>query len=100
MSACEISRNAWDGILIAESLNLRFSGNLIEANDRHGLNSEWLHDGSKGLTVTGNRIQYNAGHGIQASAVKAWSESDNKMEGNGDNGINVLAAPIRQGQKD
>jgi Right handed beta helix region/Alginate lyase len=100
MSACEISRNAWDGILIAESRNLRFSGNLIEANDRHGLNAEWLHDGSTGLTVTGNRIQYNAGHGIHASAVKAWFASDNKMEGNGKSGINVLPVPIRQGQKD
>lgn len=100
MSACEISRNAWDGILIAESRDLRFSGNLIEANDRHGINAEWLHDGSAGLTVTGNRIQYNAGHGIHASAVKAWSESDNKMEGNGKSGVNILPAPVRQGQKD
>ena len=100
ISGCEISRNGWDGILVAETRDLRITGNLIEANDRHGLNAEWLHDGSTGLTVTGNRIQYNAGHGIHASAVKAWSASDNKMEGNGKSGINVFPAPIRQGQKD
>jgi len=100
MLNCEVSRNGWDGILIAESRNLRFSGNLIEANDRHGLNAEWLHTGSSGLTVTGNRIQYNTAHGIHASGVKARAASENQLEGNGKAGTSVLSAPIRLGQKD
>ena len=97
---CEISRNSGDGVLIAESRNLRFSGNLIEANDRHGLNAEWLHAGTEGLTVTGNRIQYNTANGMKASAVKGWSASGNRMEGNGKGGERLMPIPVRQGQKD
>jgi parallel beta-helix repeat protein len=100
VSGCEISRNSWDGILIAESRNLRFSGNLIEANDRHGLNTEWLHAGTEGLTVTGNRIQYNTSYGMYASAVKGWSASGNRMEGNGKGGERLMPISVRQGQKD
>ena len=100
LRTCEISRNGWDGILIAESRNIRLMGNLIEANDRHGLNAEWLHAGSFGLTVTGNRIQYNSGNGIFGSGVNGWTVSSNQLEGNGKSGILQLPAPIRLGQKD
>lgn len=100
MRDCEISRNGWDGILIAESRTLRFSGNLIEANDRNGLNAEWLHAGSSGLTVMGNRIQYNTAHGLKASAVKGWSASGNRLEGNGKGGEWLVPQPVRLGQKD
>jgi hypothetical protein len=100
MRECEVSRNGWDGILIAESRNIRILGNLIEANDRHGLNAEWLHAGISGLTVTGNRIQYNTAQGIYASGVKAWKASSNQLEGNGKAGILQTSTPSRLGQKD
>lgn len=97
---CEVSRNGWDGILVAESRNLRFTGNLIEANDRHGMNAEWLHNGSAGLTVTDNRIQYNTGCGLRASDVKDWITSRNRFEGNGKGVECISPAPVRLGQRD
>ena len=99
MRDCEISRNGWDGILIAESRNLSFTGNLIEANDRHGLNAEWLHSGSSGLAVKDNRIHYNTAYALKSSGVKGWLASGNRFEGNGRGEVSVLG-PVRLGQKD
>lgn len=100
MSNCEVSRNGWDGILMAECRDIRFEGNLMEANDRSGLNAEWLHNGTSGLTVTNNRIQYNTGYGIRISGIKGWNEAGNRMEGNGKGGELIQKMPIRLGQGD
>ena len=43
VSNCENSRNAYYGVLIEESTNIAVTKSLIEANDRSGVISEFLH---------------------------------------------------------
>lgn len=79
----EIARNGYYGILIAESSNIRVSGNLIEANDRSGLMLEYLFTGNDKINVLDNRIQYNAGWGIESFATKGLQTLNNDVKGNG-----------------
>lgn len=83
---CEVARNARDGILVAESADVSVSECLIEGNDRHGVAFEFLHAGSEGVSVTDNRIHYNAGAGLWSSAVRGLSVRGNRQEGNGGGG--------------
>ena len=83
VSNCEIARNGYYGILIAESKNVTVTGNLIEANDRSGVMSEFLFSGSDNILVTNNIIQYNAGYGVESYAVKNGKVDKNAYAGNG-----------------
>jgi len=89
---CEVARNARDGILAAESSDLTVDGCLIEGNDRNGITLEYLHAGSSAVTVTNNRMQYNAGTGLWASAVRGLVARGNRYEGNGGGGERQHAA--------
>jgi parallel beta-helix repeat protein len=80
---CEISRNGYYGILIAESKNISLIGNLIEANDRSGIMTEFLYKGSENVTMSNNLIQYNTGYGIESYAVKNNKIEKNALTGNG-----------------
>jgi parallel beta-helix repeat protein len=83
VSNCEIARNGYFGVLIAESKNISVAGNLIEANDRSGLMIEFLHNGSENISVSNNVIQYNAGYGVESFAVKNVKVEKNMYAGNG-----------------
>jgi parallel beta-helix repeat protein len=80
---CEIARNGYFGILLAESNNVLLKGNLIEANDRSGLMAEFLYAGNKNLTVISNRIQYNNGYGVESYGAMTSKIENNVYEGNG-----------------
>ena len=83
ISDCEIARNGYYGILIAESKNVTVTGNLIEANDRSGVMTEFLFSGSDNILVTNNIIQYNAGYGVESYAAKNSKVDKNTYTGNG-----------------
>jgi parallel beta-helix repeat protein len=83
ISNCEIARNGYYGILIAESKNISVTGNLIEANDRSGVMAEFLYNGSDNISVANNIIQYNAGYGVESYAVKKARVEKNTYAGNG-----------------
>ena len=83
ISNCEIARNGYYGLLIAESKNISVTGNLIEANDRSGVMGEYLHHGSENINVSNNVIQYNAGYGVESYAVKNVKVDKNTYAGNG-----------------
>ena len=83
VAGCEIARNGYYGILVTESSAVTVRDNLIEANDFSGVMAEFLSKGNEGVLVTGNRIQYNNGYGVEAYAVRRMSCSGNAYEGNG-----------------
>jgi len=80
---CEIARNGYYGVLLAESRNVVIKGNLVEANDRSGVMAEFLFDGNENITVSDNRIQYNNGYGVETYAAKNSRIGKNTFEGNG-----------------
>lgn len=80
---CEIARNGYYGVLIAESKNISVSGNLIEGNDRSGVMAEFLNNGSDNISISNNIIQYNAGYGVESYAVKNVKVEKNVYAGNG-----------------
>jgi parallel beta-helix repeat protein len=80
---CEVARNAYYGILIAESSNISIAGNLIEANDRSGVMVEFLYKGSEFIEIKNNQIQYNNGYGVESYAVRMIAVSVNNYTGNG-----------------
>ena len=82
---CEIARNGYYGILVAESKNISVSGNLIEANDRSGVMIEFLHQGSEAVTVINNTIQFNNGYGVESYAARNIKIEKNSYAGNGKN---------------
>lgn len=77
ISNCEIARNAYYGLLIAECRDVSVTGNHIEANDRSGIMVEYLYRGSENITVSNNVIQYNNGDGMEAYAVRNSKVSNN-----------------------
>jgi parallel beta-helix repeat protein len=83
INSCEIARNGYYGVLIAESKNINVKGNLIEGNDRSGVMTEFLSQGSENITISNNIIHYNNGFGIEAYAVKNCQVQNNKYGGNG-----------------
>lgn len=83
VTKCEIARNGYYGVLIAESKNISVDGNLVEANDRSGVMVEFLYNGSENIFVTNNIIQYNAGYGVESYAIKNSRVEKNTYAGNG-----------------
>ncbi|MDO6429004.1 alginate lyase family protein [Flavitalea sp. BT771] len=80
---CEIARNGYYGILLAECKHVSVTGNLVEANDRSGIMAECLFNGNAYLVVSGNRIQYNNGYGVESYAAANSTVKNNMYEGNG-----------------
>lgn len=83
---CEIARNGYFGVLLAESKNVSLQGNLVEANDLSGVMAEFLFNGNENITISNNRIQYNNGYGVETYAAKNSKTENNVYEGNGNNG--------------
>ena len=83
VSDCEIARNGYYGILVAESQNLSIERNLIEANDRSGMMVEFLQKGSNKISVANNLIQYNAGYGVESYAARNTRVQGNTYIANG-----------------
>lgn len=100
VQGCEIARNGRDGILVAESSEVTVSGCLLEGNDRNGITLEFLHTGSSKVTVTDNRIHYNAGSGLWSSAVRGLVAGGNRFDGNGRGGAVTLPGAGMLMQKD
>jgi len=84
---CEIARNGYFGVLLAESRNVVLKGNLIEANDRSGVMAEYLYTGNTNITVINNRIQYNNGYGVESYGAIASKIENNVYEGNGNSSL-------------
>jgi parallel beta-helix repeat protein len=82
---CEIARNGYYGVLISESNNVTVKGNLIEANDRSGVLTEFLDKGCSNINVTNNTIQYNNGFGVESYAAVNSKAENNTYAGNGNN---------------
>ncbi len=80
---CEIARNAWYGVLVAESNNIIIKENLVEANDRSGVMLEFLNKGSANVSVHNNRIHYNGGYGVESYAAISSKIENNQYAGNG-----------------
>lgn len=83
INACEIARNGYYGVTIAESKNVAVEGSLIEANDRSGVMAEFLSEGSENITISGNNIHHNNGYAVETYAVKNTSIQNNTYTGNG-----------------
>jgi len=66
VSSCEVARNGWYGIVIAECDRLAIERCLIEASDSSGICLSFLLRGSTDVSVVGNRIQYNRGYGLES----------------------------------
>jgi len=84
VSNCEVARNGWYGMLITESKDISVRDNLIEGNDRSGIMIEFLQNGSENITVSHNRIHFNAGWGLESYAAKNAGITANQYAGNGD----------------
>jgi len=84
---CEIARNGYYGVLLAESKNVSVRGSLIEANDLSGVMAEFLFNGNENITISDNRIQFNNGYGVETYAVKKGKAENNHFEGNGNHAI-------------
>jgi parallel beta-helix repeat protein len=80
---CELARNAWFGMLVTASNNMKISGNLVEANDRSGIMIQYLYRGSENITVNKNLIHYNNGFGVESYAGNKIKVSENNYAGNG-----------------
>lgn len=74
----EIARNAYYGVLVAESRRIEIGGNLIENNDRSGIMVEFQYRGWQNISAMNNRIQFNNGHGLESYAATAIKISKNK----------------------
>ncbi|OFX30722.1 MAG: hypothetical protein A2W92_18935 [Bacteroidetes bacterium GWA2_42_15] len=83
ISACEIARNAYYGLLITESSEIVVSGNLIEGNDRSGVMVEFLYNSSENVGVSNNLIHYNNGFGLESYAAHNLKSANNIYAGNG-----------------
>ncbi|MDF2188190.1 right-handed parallel beta-helix repeat-containing protein [Paraflavitalea sp. CAU 1676] len=83
IDSCEIARNGYYGVLIAESKHVSVLNSLIEANDRSGVMVEFLYRGSTNITATGNKIQFNAGYGIAAYGAGNTRFEKNTLLSNG-----------------
>lgn len=66
----EIARNAYYGVLIAESNNIDVAGNFIEGNDRSGVMIEFQYRGSENVSVENNQIQFNDGHPVESYGAR------------------------------
>jgi len=83
----EVARNAYYGLVLAETNDVTITNNLFEANDRSGVMLQYLMNGCNRIIVTGNRMQYNNGYGIEAYAATQTKVAGNRYEGNGNNPV-------------
>ncbi|MGN6533375.1 MAG: right-handed parallel beta-helix repeat-containing protein [Ginsengibacter sp.] len=83
VSNCEIARNGYYGLLISESKNITASSNLIEGNDRSGVMTEFLQNGSENINIRNNTIHYNNGYAVESYAAKKIQVLNNRNTGNG-----------------
>jgi hypothetical protein len=81
----EIARNGYYGILISECNDVTVESNLVEANDRTGIMSEFFSKGSTNVQIRNNIIQYNNGYGVESYAASNSKVEHNKYTGNGSN---------------
>lgn len=72
----EIARNAYYGVLVAESKNVQVTGNFIEGNDRSGVMIEFQYHGSEIVSIGSNRIQFNDGHGVESYGSRTTLEGN------------------------
>jgi parallel beta-helix repeat protein len=85
VARCEIARNGYYGVVVAESTGISLTGNLIEANDRSGVMVEFQYRGCENVVVSNNTIHYNNGYGMESYAAKNLTATNNKYAGNGKN---------------
>lgn len=90
----EIARNANYGVQIAESKDIRVTSNLIEGNDRTGVMIEFLSRGSAKIVISNNQLQYNGGHGLEASSVSALQTTNNIFTQNKEGEALVKSAKV------
>lgn len=83
VTANELARNALHGISTSESKGITISGNLIEANDKSGIEAEDLHAGNRDLHIYGNRIHFNGGYAVVSRHTTGLHLGDNRWKGNG-----------------
>lgn len=96
VSNSEIARNAWYGLVITESTGITVEGNLVEANDRSGIMSEFLYKGSTGIRLKNNTIHYNNGYGIESYAAENIMQESNTITGNLSGENQVLISSNKQ----
>lgn len=82
ISGCELSRNGWAGIGIAESSDIVVENNFLEANDETGILLEHFYKPSKQVVIRGNRIQFNGGKGIDSNEAAEVAISGNILSSN------------------
>lgn len=80
---CEVARNDWHGIMMAECQNGKTTGCLIEGNGNCGFYGDYHYKGSLKLAVNNNKIQYNNGYGVKCFAVDGLAVSNNIYRWNG-----------------
>jgi len=92
----EIARNGYYGLLVAESKNISIIGNLIEANDRSGIMMEYLYSGNQQVSISKNRLQFNAGWGIESYSTNGIQLSLNDLNHNGNNKEQIRISPEKK----
>lgn len=80
---CEVARNDWHGIMMAECTNGNTTGCLIEGNFGCGFYGDYYYKGSSKLSVDHNKIQYNNGYGVKCFAVDGLKVFNNIYRWNG-----------------
>ena len=83
IEGCEIARNAWFGVLMSTTDNVKATGNLIEGNSNSGIMAEFQYSGCRNITINDNQIQYNNGYGIEAYGAEKISSKGNEYHLNG-----------------
>jgi parallel beta-helix repeat protein len=95
ISSCEIARNGYYGIDVAESANVTIKNNLIEANDRSGVMLEFINKGCNKVLVSNNTIHYNNGYGVESYAAQQSQVLQNIYKGNGNRTEQEKLSPVK-----
>lgn len=82
---CEVARNDWHGIMMAECQDGTTNGCLIEGNGGCGFYGDYYYKGSKKLSVKNNKIQYNNNYAVKCFDVENLSVANNIYRWNGSN---------------
>lgn len=80
---CEIARNGWHGVMMAECQNGVVEHCLIEGNNGCGFMGEFLYNGSKSIAVKNNKIQYNNDYAVKSFSIVDFIVNDNTYRWNG-----------------
>lgn len=81
--SCEVARNDWHGILLAECHKGQVGMCLIEANGGCGIYGDYYYKGSKDLKIANCKIQYNNAYGMECYAISNLSVVGNTYRCNG-----------------